>query len=95
VLIFLVERQNTMTPEMKKLLVAPLMGGLFVIFMPAVVWVLIVQAIWQVLQKKLRPAMAPLPMTMGVAYFAGKGESEPGPSNAKLDILANEIAEKR
>jgi hypothetical protein len=83
-----------MTPEMKKLLVAPIMGGMFVIFMPAVVWVLIAQALWVHLSPKLKLAFRPAPVTLGVAYLAGQPEAGTK-ENKKLDELADEIASKR
>jgi hypothetical protein len=83
-----------MTPEMKKLLVAPIMGGLFVVFLPFIVWPLLAQAIYKLLKEKYGHNLAPAPMAVGVAYFAGKPE-EGSNGNAKLDKLADEIHSKR
>lgn len=83
-----------MTPEMKKLLVAPFIGGLFVVFLPFIVWPLLAQAIYKLLKEKFGHDLAPAPMAVGVAYFAGKGEGEKS-DEPKLDDLAAEIDTKR
>lgn len=83
-----------MSPELKKLLVAPIYGGMLVLFLPLVVWFLLGEAIWVHLSKKFHDATAPLPMAGGIAYFAGKGE-DGSSTNIKLDGLADEIARKR
>ena len=83
-----------MTPEMKKLLVAPFLGGLFVVFLPFIVWPLLAQALWVHFSPRIKLFFAPAPAHMGIAYFAGKPEE--GKSEApKLEKLAAEIDSKR
>jgi hypothetical protein len=83
-----------MTPEMKKLLVAPIMGGLFVVFLPFIVWPLLAQALWVHFGPRIKLLFSPTPAHMGIAYFAGKPE-EGKSGNAKLDKLIDEINQKR
>ena len=84
-----------MTKEMKQLLVAPFIGGLFVVFLPFIVWPLLAHAIYKAIAKKYGHLTAPAPMAVGVAYFAGESKDGEPTKNEKLDDLAKEIAIKR
>ncbi len=84
-----------MTPETKKLLLAPIFGGLFVLFLPIIVWPLLVQALWTHFSPKLKAAFRMAPVSPGVAYFAGDTTEGKPVENSKLDKLADEIANKR
>jgi hypothetical protein len=84
-----------MTKEMKQLIVAPFIGGLFVVFLPFIVWPLLAHAIYKAIAEKYGHMAAPAPMAVGVAYFAGEGKEGKPTSNEKLDKLADEIQEKR
>jgi hypothetical protein len=83
-----------MTPEMKKLLVSPILGGLFVVFLPFIVWPLLAQALWIHFSPRVKLFFRPAPVALGVSYFAGKPE-EGKSDESKLDKLADEIHAKR
>jgi hypothetical protein len=84
-----------MTTEMKKLLVAPIMGGLFVVFLPFIVWPLLAQALWVHFGPRIKLAFQPTPVAVGVAYFAGEGSEGKPTENEKMSTLAAEIDSKR
>ena len=84
-----------MTPEMKKLLVSPILGGLFVVFLPFIVWPLLAQALWVHFSPRIKMAFHPRPVVVGVAYFAGEGKEGEPTENEKMDKLAAEIKSKR
>jgi hypothetical protein len=84
-----------MTPELKKLLVSPILGGLLVVFLPFIVWPLMAQALWTHFGPRIKLFFHPAPVAVGVAYFAGEGKEGEPTENTKLDDLAKEIADKR
>jgi hypothetical protein len=84
-----------MTPEMKKLLVAPVLGGLFVVFLPFIVWPLLAQALWVHFGPRIKMAFHPRPVAVGVSYFAGDTKDGEPVESGKLDKLADEIDSKR
>jgi hypothetical protein len=83
-----------MTPELKKLLVSPILGGMLVLFLPIIVWPLLAQALWVHFSPRIKLFFRPAPVAMGVAYFAGKPEEGSRESKA-MEKLADEIASKR
>ena len=83
-----------MNNEIKQLLLAPIYGGLLVLFLPIIVWPLLAQALWVHFSPRVKLFFRPAPIALGVAYFAGKPE-DGGRESKAMEKLANEIASKR
>jgi hypothetical protein len=83
-----------MNNEIKQLLLAPIFGGLLVLFLPIIVWPLLAQALWVHFSPRVKLFFRPAPVALGVAYLAGQPE-EGTKENERMDKLASEIQEKR
>jgi hypothetical protein len=95
-------------PTVAALLLTPIMGATFLMFMPLVGFILAIQALMQPLMTMFRSSAKDLAATMtpgwqpGEAHFTGKspenaGVEEKGPiaNDTRLDALEEEIERKR
>lgn len=86
-------------PFLAALLIAPILGGALVVFLPFIGFALTLYAVGKRLSSlavSLKHALAPSQMAAGEAYFAGKGEPTEKPCADKaLEELQKELDSKR